>query len=285
MKIACVQTNVVFGHPAENAGKAILTIKELAAKSVDLIVFPEAFLTGYCVASREEALSISLDVDARTPDVEHGHAPIEAIRGECEMHDMMCVFGFAEKDGENIYNSAALIEPGRPIRYYRKTHIPHMGLDRFAGAGDELKVFDTRIGKIGILICFDQRYPEATRTLVLQGAELIVLPTNWPRGAEVSAEHISIARAAENRVFLAACNRCGEENGSKFIGRSGIYGIDGEVLAKAGSGEEILIADIELARARDKHRVVIPGEYETDILGVRRPELYREIVSERTATQ
>ena len=148
-----------------------------------------------------------------------------------------------------------------------------MGADRFCSAGDALQPIDTPWGRLGILVCFDLRFPEPARSLALRGAELILVPTNWPQGAEVSADHIAVARAAENRVFVATCNRVGEERGFRFIGRSKIVGIDGKVLAAAESGETVLIADLDLALARQKRRVVIPGEYETDAFA-RRPELY-----------
>jgi 5-aminopentanamidase len=105
-----------------------------------------------------------------------------------------------------------------------------------------------------------------------------VLPTNWPEGAEVSAEHISIARAAENRVFLATCDRVGSENGFNFIGRSKIIHPSGRVLAAAGVDEETLIADVDLSEARQKRTVGIPGKYETEAFQSRRPDLYGTIV-------
>ena len=116
--------------------------------------------------------------------------------------------------------------------------------------------------------------------LTLMGADLIVLPTNWPEGAEVSADHICIARAAENKVFFLTCNRVGEENGFHFIGRSKIIGPKGHVLAAAEADETVLVADVDLTEARNKQNVTIPGVYETAILASRRPELYGLLVTE-----
>jgi predicted amidohydrolase len=149
-----------------------------------------------------------------------------------------------------------------------------LGLDRFVKAGAEIPLFETRLGRIGILICYDLRPPEATRVLALAGADVLVLPTNWPEGAETSAEHVSISRAAENRIFVATCNRVGEENGFRFIGRSKIIHPTGRVLAAADGVEETLVADLDLREARQKRTVNIPGKYEIDVMGSRRPELY-----------
>jgi len=265
MRIACVQSHVVFGDPVANAAKAVSHIADLKQRGVELVLFPEAFLTGYCVDSESEATRIAIDSQS---------VALSMLREASEQYDVIVVAGYAEAEGDAVYNTAALFEPGQASRTYRKTHLPHLGLDRFVRAGDELPVFETRLGRIGILICFDQRPPEATRTMALQGADLIVLPTNWPVGAEVAAEHLSIARAAENRVFLATCNRVGEENGFTFIGRSKVVHPTGRLLAAAGAEEEVLIADLDFADARQKRTVNIPGKYETEVFASRRPELY-----------
>jgi predicted amidohydrolase len=266
IRVACVQMDVSIGLPDRNIERVVDHIAGLACQNVDIAVFPEASLTGYCVSDREAAESIAISLDALTP-----------IHEASERHDLILVVGFAERTETGVSNSAALFEPGQEPRFYRKTHLPHLGLDRFVEEGREIQVFDTRAGKIGVLICFDLRLPEPTRELALQGAELVVLPTNWPEGAEVSADSIAIARAAENRIFLATCDRVGTENGFRFIGKSKIIAPNGKVLASAEDGEETIIADIDLSEARTKRTVVVPGEYETEAIASRRPQLYRRL--------
>ena len=119
------------------------------------------------------------------------------------------------------------------------------------------------------------------RTLALQDADLVVLPTNWPVGAETAAKPVSLVRAIENRVFLATCNRVGTEEGTTFIGLSKIIDPKGNVLAEAGAEESILVADLNLQQAREKVIVNIPGEYEMDLWGSRQPQLYEPIVANR----
>jgi 5-aminopentanamidase len=266
MRIACAQLDVAFGDTARNIDVAISKLAELKQQGVDLVLFPEAFLTGYCVDSISEAQRIAIHPRQLMP-----------ITEACDRLSICAVVGFAEREGGEVYNAAALFEPGERPRIYRKTHLPELGLDKFVGHGNELDVFDTALGRIGILICFDMRLPEAARVLTLRGAELIVLPTNWPEGAETSAEHVAITRAAENRVFFATCNRVGTENGFRFIGRSKIIGPTGAVLASAGDTEDCIVADLDLKEARIKRNVMIPGKYETDVIGSRRPELYHEL--------
>jgi predicted amidohydrolase len=340
MKVACVQSDVVFGDPAANAAAAVRHLEELKARGVDLAVFPEAFLTGYCVESAADAERIAIrfpsgrtfftsgssrsesvepaspiqadhtatgrtprqtgrsaeephplfvsltgpspegDVVARSlvdSAVEGTSGAIPTVRGACERLGIHCVLGFAGKSDAGLFNGAALIEPNGEVHLYAKTHLPELGLDKFVVPGSELQVFDTAIGRIGIVICFDLRPPEPIRVLALKGAELIVLPTNWPEGADFAPAYMAAVRANENRVFLAACNRVGTENGFRFIGKSGIWDVAGKCLASAGDGEEILMADLDLAQAREKRVRTIPGRYETTVFESRRPELYGEI--------
>jgi 5-aminopentanamidase len=278
LKIACVQSNVVFGDPAANAAAAVIYLERLAGEGVDLAIFPEAFLTGYCVDSPEAAAQIALDVDWEGETVSDEPPPaVAAVRDACMRHKIHAVAGSACRNGGRIYNAAFLFEPTGKTRLYAKTHLPELGLDKFVAAGDELPVFDTAIGRIGIAVCFDLRPPEPIRVLALKGAELIVLPTNWPEGAEFAPAHMAAVRANENRVFLAACNRVGTENGFRFIGQSGIWDVAGKCLASAGDGEETIFADVDLAAAREKRVRVIPGKYETTVFESRRPELYGEL--------
>ena len=272
MRVACAQLNVAFDRPEVNVAKAIQVLRDSNQNGVDLVVLPECFLTGYCVSTREDAARISLEIPGS------GEQYLKQISAECQTLGIHCVVGFAQKSGSDLFNSAALVEPSGKINYYQKTHLPHLGYDRFASPGSELTVFDCDLGKIGVLICFDLRHPEPTRVLALQGAELIVLPTNWPVGAHAGPNFVASTRAAENRVFFATCNRVGDENSFSFIGQSGIYEVTGLPLAKAGTEEEIIVADIDLAEARIKKTVIRPDEYEITMFQSRRPELYGELI-------
>ena len=277
-RVACVQTDVAFNDPSTNAENAIGHLRSLKDTGVDLAIFPEAFLTGYVVGGEDDAMKIALRLENdKQLRVINANEPVKEIQKACQELKMHAIVGLIATDGTDVYNAAVLFEPDGTMRRYFKTHLPFLGVDRFVVPGWDLPVFETEIGKIGIAICYDMRVPEAVRSMALQGADLIALPTNWPVGAETSAEHFGIVRAAENRVFFAACNRVGTENGTTFIGQSGIYGVVGETMAKAGEGEEVITAVIDLEQARQKRTVNIPGEYELDVMGSRRPSLYGEI--------
>ncbi len=278
MRIACVQTDVEFSNPSKNVSVAIEKAKEAKANGADLIVFPECFLTGYCVSTLEDAQNIAIrchcNKDYEVTDCDDSLLAIQKLSIDLDVH---IILGLAAKDDFGIVNAAVLFEPSGQMRRYIKTHLPCLGYDRFVQPGDDLPVFQTELGAIGIIICYDLRPPEAARILALRGAELIVLPTNWPSRKGTSPAVMCPARAIENKVFFASCNRIGEENGFSFRGESAIYDCGGAVLADAGDLSTIIYADIDLNEASNKQTVIIPGEFESNAFTNRRPELYSQI--------
>lgn len=270
VRAASVQMDVAFDDPSKNIARIVEHIEHLAQDGVRLAVFPECAVTGYCVSSKEEAERIGVRVQ-----------DLDAVRGAARQHQMVVIVGFAEK---GLYNTAVLFDSDAEPLIYRKTHLPELGYDKFANTGDSLDVFETSVGRIGILICFDVRHPEAARSLGLKGADIIALPTNWPTGADISADNLCIARAVENKVFVITANRVGSENGYAFIGKSKIISPSGQVLDGApGAEETVLVAELDLSVARNKRNVTVPGKHETTILESRRPELYGQIVAPKLA--
>lgn len=270
VRAASVQMDVAFDDPSKNIARIVEHIEHLAQDGVRLAVFPECAVTGYCVSSKEEAERIGVRVQ-----------DLDAVRGAARQHQMVVIVGFAEK---GLYNTAVLFDSDAEPLIYRKTHLPELGYDKFANTGDSLDVFETSVGRIGILICFDVRHPEAARSLGLKGADIIALPTNWPTGADISADNLCIARAVENKVFVITANRVGSEHGYAFIGKSKIIAPSGQVLDGAkGNEETVLVAELDLSIARNKRNVTVPGKHETTILESRRPELYGQIVAPKLA--
>ncbi|MBY0233094.1 MAG: hypothetical protein K2W96_27745, partial [Gemmataceae bacterium] len=130
--------------------------------------------------------------------------------------------------------------------------------------------------RIGMSICYDGSFPESARVLALLGADLVVLPTNWPASARGVCEACAV-RAMENHVYYAAIDRVGEERGWRFKGESRIHAPGGEMLAEAGSDPAVLHAEIDPAKARDKKVVRVPGAHEMDRMKDRRPDMYGPI--------
>ena len=132
--------------------------------------------------------------------------------------------------------------------------------------------------RLGMNICYDAAFPEPSRVLALAGADLLVLPTNWPPGAQCTAEFVINTRALENHIYFLAVNRVGTERGFEFIGKSKICDPSGRVLALAGpQDEQILYADVDPALARRKRVIRVPGKHEIDRFADRRPEMYGAI--------
>ena len=203
----------------------------------------------------------------------------EALERECRRLGMHVVCGMLERDGDALHNSAVLIGPDGLIGTYRKTHLPFLGVDRFVVRGDELAVYDTPLGRIGLEICYDLRFPEVTRTLALKGADIIATrPTcRWPPGRRPSS---SRGRGGREPRLPADVEPRRQGARGLVLGWSQIVDPDGTRLAEAGADEEaLLVADIDLERARDKD-FVIPGEYELYLFGHRRPDLYGALVEE-----
>jgi predicted amidohydrolase len=194
------------------------------------------------------------------------------------------VLGFLERihPPRKIHNTAVLIGREGLLTVYRKIHLPGIGVDRFTTPGMEpfrvhhIAELDLRLG---LHICYDGGFPEATRVLALEGADLAVLPTNWATGTEAIAEHLPSCRAMENVIYFAAVNRVGTEGDFTYIGRSSAADPSGRVLARASADrEEMILFDLNTARARSKKIVRIPGKAEVDRFRDRRPEFYGRLV-------
>lgn len=276
MRVAVAQMEPRLAEKERNLDAALERLEEAAAAGAQLLVLPECAIPGYMFDSAEEALPYAEEIPGPTT---------EAFERQCARLGVHAITGLLERDGDTLYNAAILVGPDALIGSYRKTHLPFLGVDRFVTPGDEFKVFDTALGRIGLIICYDLRFPEVTRTLALHGADLVALPTNFPMAAKLQCDVIAPARAAENRIYLLVANRVGKERWGEFCGWSQIVDPYGTRLAEAGESEEaLLVADVELEKARDKDYVV-PGEYELYLFGHRRPELYGALVEEQSPVE
>ena len=266
-KIAGVQMDCRLGNREHNLDVIRSRLREAAKNQARLVVFPECALTGYAFESKEEALPFAETIPGPST---------EALAQECRTLGVWCVFGLLEQDGADLFNACALVGPHGVAAGCRKIHLPFLGVDRFTTRGNRpFAVHDLGDLRIGINICYDGSFPEAARVLTLLGADLVVLPTNWPTGAATTARYLVPARALENHIYYAAVNRVGLERGFRFIGQSRLAGCDGDLLVPMGSdAEEILYAEIDPQIARRKRIVKIPGKYEIDRVGDRRPEMY-----------
>ncbi len=273
MKIGFAQFAPVLGEPETNRR----TLDRLAAQAhgADLLVFPELASSGYRFRDRAEAWALS-ESAAGGPFVRH----LTAISAK---HRMFVVAGFCERDGERLYNSAALAGPAGVIGIYRKTHLFMDEKDIFLPGDLGLPVFDADLGaldpsrsgsacRIGLLICFDWQFPEVWRVLALKGADVVCHPSNLVLPGK--AQRAVPTHAMLNRVFAVLANRTGTERDLAFTGRSILAGPSGETLAEGSpEGEEVHVVEVDPAEARDKKVTA-----RNDLIADRRPELYKDIV-------
>jgi predicted amidohydrolase len=274
MKVAAVQMDIKILEKKRNLEKILEHFEAAARAGAKLAVFPECALSGYCYTGREEALPVCETVPGPST---------EKIAALAAKLDSTAIVGMLERDGDTIYNSAAVISPTGILGTHRKVHLLCLGIDRYDALGDKpFPVFETPHAKVGINICFDCSFPESGRVLKLKGAQLLAIPTNWPLASD-TFQHTPPVRASENHMNVIAADRVGEERGFRFAGHSQIVNFEGRVLAEAGETEEtILYAELDMAAA-DRNRVVrVPGEYEFDRMAARRPEMYKPITEDRS---
>jgi predicted amidohydrolase len=273
MKVAAVQMDVKILEKARNLEKILASFETAARAGAKLVVFPECALSGYCYTSRAEAW----------PDAETVPGPsTEKIATLADRLDCTAVVGLLEREGDIIYNAAAVIAPEGILGTHRKIHLLCLGIDRYDAPGDKpFPVFTTPHAKLGVNICFDCSFPESGRVLKLKGAQVLAIPTNWPLASD-TYQHTPPVRASENHINVVAADRVGEERGFRFAGHSQIIDFEGRVLAEAGESEEtILYGELDMSAA-DRNRVVrVPREYEFDRMAARRPEMYGPITQRR----
>ena len=191
--------------------------------------------------------------------------------------------GCWRRDGRRLFNACVLVGPRGSWGSYRKVHLPFLGIDMFVDPGDRpFAVHEVGGLRVGMHICYDGSFPETARVLTLLGADLLVLPTNWPTHSECAAEHMIATRAMENTVYAMAVNRVGEESGFRFIGSSSIADPSGNDPGPRRRRSE----EIDLRRHRPapapgtKHLVRVPGRHEIDRIADRRPAFYGPLVED-----
>jgi len=264
ISVATIQMQPELGKMEENLMKMNDIMTQVATEQpVDLIVFPELITTGYEMGPRFP------DVAQRIPGPTVNLIAQRA--GELGVH---VAFGLVSKDKVEsiVYNTAVLIGPdGDLIGAYNKVHL--RGEERIAfRAGYKIPVFDTGLGVIGLMIGWDLAFPEVARSLVLDGAELILVCASWEDpNAEEWRTYLQ-ARAMENAVFVAAANRVGEEPSYTFFGQSAIVGPRGKIYASVDEpveGYAVAQFDLDLVRRQRE---------ETQVLQCRQPATYRALV-------
>jgi predicted amidohydrolase len=269
IKIALAQMSCKREDKAENLMKMEKSVDKAKRRAADLVIFPELSLTGYVVRDQIYDLAETIPGPAT-----------KTMEDIAKKRKVYIVFGMpelSEKTQATIYNAAVLVGPEGFVGKYRKMYLPTHSVfeeKRYFRPGHQTAVFDTKLGKIGLIICYDIFFPEVSRLTRLKGAQLIVCISASPAIRRAFFETLTVARAIENTTFLAYVNLVGIEDGLQFWGGSRVVGPNGKILVQAKyDDEELVTCDVDYDDIRSVETFV-------PTLRDLRPELFDKLKSQ-----
>jgi N-carbamoylputrescine amidase len=251
-------------------------LDDARAAGAGLVVLPEAALGGYVASLHEEGVDPPPALDADGPELRR---VMELAR---EL--VVCVGFFEAGDDGACHNVAACVSGDGLLGLHRKVHMP-LREGRLTTPGDALEAFDTPVGRIGMLICYDKAFPEAARTLALDGAQVVATLSAWPSSVTGAAEKLTDdrqwrraelwdrARAAENSLVVASANQTGSFGTLRFLGGARIVEPGGDVVAATGTQPGLAVAsfDLDAALARARRALSPINDLRPDVYGVAAP--------------
>jgi predicted amidohydrolase len=237
MKLAILQMQTVSGDVAANLARIERAMREAGEQGADLLVAPELAITGYGAGDAIKDLAEKPDGETAT-----------RLHGLSRETGVAVIAGFAERDGDRVYNSAMFVDRRGVLEVYRKSHL-YGPYERalFAPEKPSAGIVEFRGMRLGMLICYDVEFPENVRRLAQAGAQAVLVPTALPASdhAALIARKLIPVRAFENQIFVAYVNHCGADERFSYAGLSGIAAPDGSMLAEAGEdGEDLLYAEL-----------------------------------------
>lgn len=259
--VAAVSPKIVFGDIERNLDSIVTAAVEAAHRGAELIVAPELATSGYVFNDAAEARDLALRSDDALLRELENRLPARTIT----------VLGYAERDGDDLYNTAAVIGGGRRLADYRKTHLWDREKTVFTPGDSPGLIVDTEGFRLGVAICYDNEFPEVPRGLALAGAAILALPVNWPLVPRPAGEHPpetiqAMGAARSSRLPIVIADRHGSERDVPWTGGSAIIDAHGWIAAARSDG--VLLADVDL----------YPGDKaigpRNDLFADRRTELY-----------
>lgn len=246
LHIALAQISCYQGNKEKNLETIKKNVVRAKREGAQLVIFPELSLTGYVV--RDQIYELAERIPGPSTRV------VEKLAKENELHIIFGMPETCEKAQATLYNSAVLVGPNGFIGKYHKMYLPTHSIfeeKRYFRPGYQVSVYNTKLGKIGLVICYDIYFPEVTRLTRLKGAQLIVCISASPGIRRAFFETLTAARAIENTAFLAYVNRAGIEDGLQFWGGSRLIGPSGRIIAEAKYDEEdFVVAEMDYADAK-----------------------------------
>lgn len=261
MTVTLAAAAASFGRDLEENYRTIeQLVAEAAARGADLLALPEAAIGGYLSslggpedASRPDSLPPAIRLDG--PELDR----VRSLAG-----DLVVVLGICEAagpaDDPMRFNTVVALTRDRILGVHRKVHQP-LGENMSYAAGEAFTAFDTPVGRLGLMICYDKAFPEGARTLALQGAQIIVCVSAWPAARTAGATDLAEdrwtrrfrlfdqARALENQVVWVASNQSGTFHSLRFVSSAAVIGPGGDVLADTGVQAGLAVATVDVEQA------------------------------------
>jgi len=260
MKISCLQMDMQLGCVEENFLHAEKLIGQAMADDPDVIVLPETWNTGFFP---KEDLPSLCDRDGQQVKARIG----SLVK---KFHVNIIAGSVANVRQGKVYNTCLVFDrEGENIASYDKTHLfTPMGEDGYFTPGDHLCRFTLDGVSCGVVTCYDIRFPELTRSLAVQGLDVLFVVSQWPKVRINHLQSLTVARAIENQMFVACCNSCGKAEDTQYGGNSAIIDPWGETIARAGEQEQVLTAEADLSILQNIRNSI-------HVFRDRRPELYQ----------
>ena len=265
MRIALAQMKI-SQEIEENVEKTLLVMEEAAKEGAQVICFPEVqFYPFFPQFEKQNVQDYELKIEDQI---------IKLLQKKCIEQKIMAIPNFYLKEGDRKFDASVVIDTkGEILGVSKMVHIVQLESfyekDYYSPSDNGFTVYNTPIGNIGMVICFDRHFPESIRTCVLQGADIIIIPTANTKGEPLEMFEWELrVQAMQNSVFIAMCNRVGMEGKMDFCGESIIIEPNGDVIKKADDQEQILFADVDMSAA-------LKIRNQKPYFKLRRPEVYK----------
>ncbi|GAC1447568.1 MAG: carbon-nitrogen family hydrolase [Desulfuromonadaceae bacterium] len=245
IRAAAIQFNVKQGDVDANLASVREALPRVAGQGANLAVLPEMWSSGFAYKSLNE-------LALRTEGI------VEELLEMSARHKLVIEGSMPEPNGAKLFNTVYVADNGKLTGVYRKIHLFSLLKEDLAfSGGDSWLLAETSIGKVGVIICYDLRFPELSRRLAVEGAQIICVPAQWPKPRQEHWRTLLRARAIENQLFVVACNACGTIGKLDFFGMSMIIDPKGELLAEGSERESEIIAPLDM-QVMDDWREQIP---------------------------
>ncbi len=239
IKAAAIQFNVKQGDVDANLAYVRKALVRVAAEGANLALLPEMWSSGFSYNNLNE-------LALRTQGI------VDELLELSDRHKLVIIGSMPEPNGDKVFNTQYLVDNGALAGVYRKMHLfSLLGEERAFSGGDSWLCAETSLGKIGVIICYDLRFPELSRRLAIEGAQVICVSAQWPKPRQEHWRTLLRARAMENQLFIVACNACGIIGKLDFFGMSMIIDAKGELLAEAGECEGEIAASLDVQAMAD----------------------------------